>query len=305
MIYWIIKPLIRIALYFFFRKINVNYSDVYAIKGPVLITANHPNSFLDAILIGAFFKKPIHFFARGDAFKKPIHRFLLGLLNMIPIYRLSEGKENLYLNEYSFKATQNVLQNEGIVLIFIEGVSLLTHQLQPFKKGAARIVMDYEGDKPLYVLPLGLAYNRFNSWGGTATIHAGRPIPAQALLPFGERAKNICYFNDKIKQELNQLIKLPKNGKPNHNVLIKILGYLGYIIHWWIFHCLDTMIRRKTKNTVFHDSVLFGSLFILYPLLLVIFGFCLISFLGMKAILLLLAMLIMARCIVLVKNPRE
>lgn len=305
MLYRIIKPFIRVALYFFFRKIYLNNSEVYAIKGPVLITANHPNSFLDAILIGAFFKKPIHFLARGDAFKKPIHRFFLGLLNMIPIYRLSEGKENLYLNEYAFRASKKILEDDGIVLIFIEGICLLTNELQPFKKGAARIALDYKGKKPLQILPLGIAYNRFNAWGSTVNLHAGKSISSAELLPFDDRAKNMRYFNDCIVQSLNRLIVIPANAKPAQNRIVKLMGNLGYIIHRWVFLGLDSFVRRKTQNTVFHDSVLFGALFILYPILFVIIGFCLISLLGLKMILPLLGILVMGRCIVLVKNPNE
>lgn len=305
MLYRIIKPFIRIALYFFFRKIHVSYSTVYAIKGPVLITANHPNSFLDAILIGAYFKKPIHFLARGDAFKKPVHRFLLGLLNMIPIYRLSEGKENLYLNEYAFKASQKVLQNEGIVLIFIEGICLLTNQLQPFKKGAARIALDYKGKKPLQILPLGIAYNRFNTWGSTVQIIPGEPLPVESLFPFNDRAKNMRHFNDCIRQAMNPLIKLPENEKPTQDALVKFLGQLGFVIHSWIFQWLFVIVVKKTRNTVFHDSVLFASLFLFYPLLMVIIAIWVIYFFGWLIFLPLLMLLIMARCIVLVKNPNE
>jgi 1-acyl-sn-glycerol-3-phosphate acyltransferase len=62
----------------------VHHQTLTTTKGPLLITANHPNSFLDAIIIGALFQQPVHFLARGDAFKKPWHRWLLEQLHMIP-----------------------------------------------------------------------------------------------------------------------------------------------------------------------------------------------------------------------------
>lgn len=305
MLYWIIKPLIRVALHFFFRKIYVCYSKPFKIKGPLLVTANHPNSFLDAILIGAFFNRPVHFLARGDAFKKPIHRFLLNLLNMIPIYRLSEGKENLYLNEYAFKASQQVLQQDGIVLIFIEGICLLTHQIQPFKKGAARIALEYKGASPLQVLPLGIAYSRLNSWGATVALHLGNPLSAKALLPYEDPAKNLRHFNDCILQELGPLINLPNNENPKTNLWVRALGNLGYILHRRIFYWLDIFVRKKTRNTVFHDSVLFALLFISYPILFLVVAFLAISIVGWIAIIPLFLLLMMVRCIVLVKNPNE
>ena len=88
-------------------------------KGPLLLVANHPNSFLDAIIIAAFFDQKIHSLARGDAFGKSWHRYLLSKLNMIPVYRISEGKQNLNLNYNSFEACKEILLLNGIVLIFI------------------------------------------------------------------------------------------------------------------------------------------------------------------------------------------
>lgn len=224
---------------------------------------------------------------------------------MIPIYRLSEGKENLYLNEYAFKASQKVLENNGIVLIFIEGICLLTNQLQPFKKGAARIALDYKGKQPLQILPLGIAYNRFNTWGSTVQIIPGNPLTAEQLFPFNDRAKNMRHFNDCIQQAMNPLIKLPQNEKPTQDTVVKFFGQIGYVLHRGIFHWLNARIVRKTRNTVFHDSVLFASLFLFYPLLMVIIGIWVIYFFGWLSFLPLLMLLIMARCIVLVKNPNE
>ena len=100
---------------------------------------------------------------------------------MIPIYRLSEGKENLVNNNYAFAASKKILENKGIVLIFIEGICLLTNQLQPFKKGAARIALDYQGQNALQILPIGIAYDRFNAWGKTVHVALGNPILAKQL----------------------------------------------------------------------------------------------------------------------------
>jgi hypothetical protein len=54
---------------------------------------------------------------------------------MFPVYRLREGKEYLGLNAAAFENSRKVLSENGIVLIFIEGICLNKHELQPFKKG--------------------------------------------------------------------------------------------------------------------------------------------------------------------------
>ncbi len=305
MIYAILKPFIRIALFFFCRKIYVHNKKALNANGPILITANHPNSFLDAIIIGAFFNKPVHFLARGDAFKKPIHRFLLQLLNLIPIYRLSEGKEHLHLNEYAFKESQKILNKGGIVLIFIEGICLLTNQLQPFKKGAARIALDYQGKKSLHILPVGIAYDQFNAWGKTVQIVLGKQVEASSLFPLNMRAKNINFFNEQIKPLLEPLIITPSTADPKLNRWMIFLSHLGIILHLPLFKIIQSLVKSKTENTVFYDSVLFGVLLLSYPLYLLLIGLFFYWLIGIATYLVVCLFVLSARTIVLCKNSYE
>ena len=63
--------MVRLCLQIFCSKITILNKSLLNTKGPVLLVANHPNSFLDAIIIAAFFKQKVYSLARGDAFKKP------------------------------------------------------------------------------------------------------------------------------------------------------------------------------------------------------------------------------------------
>ena len=158
--------MIRAALFIFCKKIYIKNKSLVNTKGPLLIIANHPNSFLDAVIIGAQYSRRVYFLARGDVFTKKHHRYLLGLLNMIPVYRLREGREFLNLNEYAFVASKNLLAKGEAVLIFIEGICLNTNELQPFKKGTTRIL---QGTQELGVFPsihvVGIGYDNFRGVG--------------------------------------------------------------------------------------------------------------------------------------------
>ena len=81
-------------------------------QGPLLIAANHPNSFLDAIILTSLFKNPVYSLARGDAFAGKIITKILTSLNMLPVYRVSEGVENLEHNYTTFKACQDIFRTE-------------------------------------------------------------------------------------------------------------------------------------------------------------------------------------------------
>ena len=52
-------------------------------QGPLLLASNHPNSFLDAVILDILFEQPIWSLARGDVFKnKFISRILTSLKNV-------------------------------------------------------------------------------------------------------------------------------------------------------------------------------------------------------------------------------
>lgn len=268
MLYQLIKWIIQYASVFFCRKIEIKNRNLFNQKGPLLIVANHPNSFLDAILIGAQFKYPVHFLARGDAFNKKHHRFLLGLLNMIAIYRLSEGKENLHLNEAAFKESNRILSSGGIVLIFIEGICINSHELQPFKKGAARIALKAITSEPLNILPLAITYNSFTKFGKSIIIEASELMPANKLFKYDDEASNYLHFNSIIRPIIQQMIHWSIINEKKSNKYFGGIGNIGRLLHYPLYKLVSKFVRVKTRGTVFYDSVLFGILLIVYPLYL-------------------------------------
>lgn len=277
--YSLIKLPIRLALHLFCANKEIINPQLLHQKGPLLLVANHPNSFLDAIIIAAHFKEPIYFLARGDAFRKPWHNTLLRLLHMIPIYRISEGRENLHKNEYAFERSAELLKQNQIVLIFIEGICLHTHMLQPFKKGAARIALSVIQQKaPLGIMPITISYNSFTSFGKNIRLHLSKPIAAKELLPYQDDAKNFQHFNQKLYDQLSAMIYVPEGFRWKHRILMAIPAAIGFFLHIPLYTCIKTIVHRKTKGTVFFDSVLFGVLLILYPLYLSVLTFLLLLF---------------------------
>ncbi len=274
MLYPLIKIAVRLALTIFCPKIKITNQELLKTQGPLLITANHPNSFLDATIIGALFERPVHYLARGDAFNKPWHSLLLRMLNMIPVYRLSEGKENLSLNEGAFQRSKEILAANGIVLIFIEGICVQKHELQPFKKGAARIALDSKEKSGLQILPLGIAYNSFTRFGKTININIGEPLSVGLFFLFEEEAKNIREFNMVLHNEIEKNIYIPRAEAiiGIKKILLWLPGIIGHTLHLPLYVAVRKLVKKKTKGTVFFDSVLFGALLLLYPLYILLMG---------------------------------
>ena len=284
--------MVRLALKIFCRDLVVIHPEVLQAKGPLLLVANHPNSFLDAIVIGAQFRETVHFLARGDAFHKPWHAKLLRMLNMIPVYRLSEGRENLFLNEAAFARSKEVLSQNGIVLIFIEGICVHKHALQPFKKGAARIAMDSKDLNGFRIIPLGIAYDSFEHFGKKIHIDIGEATPVKKILPYEDPAQNFRHFNTVLYGEIEKRIRIPKEDLVSkQHVFLFLPSIPGWILHAPLYYILKNIIRRKTTGTVFYDSVLFGVLLLTYPVYLLLLAL-LLNALGLSPLLVFILILL-------------
>jgi 1-acyl-sn-glycerol-3-phosphate acyltransferase len=234
-------------------------------KGSLFIIANHPNSFLDAIIIGAYYNRRVFFLARGDVFEKKIYRYLLTSLNMIPVYRLREGKEFLHLNDYAIRKSVELIAKGEAVLIFIEGVCVNDHTLQPFKKGTARIL---EGLHQKNVFPTihiaGIAYNNFKGIGKKVNLIITEFLFDQKI----ENAHHRVAFNNHVCTVLAENIEPPRQPT-------KIHKNFWYFFHKPYFSFIQNIVDQKTKGTVFFDSVLFAVLLFTYPVFLLLVFFLL------------------------------
>ena len=277
MSYHLLKIWIRLALNIFCRSRVVTGRSYLQKKGPGIITANHPNSFLDAIIIGSACKYPVYFLARGDAFNKPWHNRVLRLLQMIPVYRMQEGKETLGRNELAFRQSEAVVRSGGIVLVFIEGVCVNKHALQPFKKGAARIALACRDLEKLWIAPLGIAYDSFSGVGKQVIIQAGKPISPAEVFTDQEAVKNMHHLNERLFGEIGALIQIPpKKAVEKNRQLLLIPALVGTILHRPVYQFIKNVVKAKTTGTVFFDSVLFSVLLIAYPVYLLLVGLLLL-----------------------------
>lgn len=257
----LLKILIQAGLWLFCNKIHLKNKRLFKTKGPLLIIANHPNSFLDALIIGSYYKRRVYFLARGDAFKKPIHRFLLESLNMIPVYRLREGKEFLHLNDYAFSRSIQLLSNGNAVLIFIEGICVNSNELQPFKKGTARILEGIQKQKINPTIHIaGIAFNQFRGIGKIVNL----VVSEMTTVPEIQNSRDRVLFNKIVFDQLQDNILIPTiPTKFNKNLLL-------YKLHKPFYKLITNFVAKKTNNTVFFDSVLFSVLLFAYPLFLFI-----------------------------------
>ncbi|HTD95016.1 MAG TPA: 1-acyl-sn-glycerol-3-phosphate acyltransferase [Chitinophagaceae bacterium] len=268
----------------FCRKVIINKPAFLKEKGPLLLACNHPDSFLDAVILDTLFERPIWSLARGDVFKSKFIVRLLTRLKILPVYRVSEGVENLSSNYQTFEDCQKIFSQDGIVLIFSEGRCINEWQLRPLKKGTARLaISSWEQHIPLKVLPVGLNYSSFRRFGKNITINFGEIITGEIIpweKPDGTR---IQAFNQALQQQLSQLVftiekadkekqkkLLDKEPRAWEKWLLGLPALLGAILHWPLYVPLKKFTLKKAAHNDHYDSILTALLLFSYPVYLLL-----------------------------------
>ena len=282
MLYKLLLLPARLSLYFYCRKIAINKKNFLELKGPLLIAANHPNSFLDAIILSSLFKQPIYSLARGDAFAGTFFSKILASLNMLPVYRVSEGVENLDHNYTTFNACQELFKENKIVLIFSEGRCINEWHLRPLKKGTARLAMAaWLQDIPLKVVPLGINYSSFRKFGKIVHLNFGDFIFREDIQEELSSGKALIEFNAVLKNQLQDLVYEIKKedtetikktfgikSNPLKKVLLFFPAIIGYFLHAPFYYAIILIIKDRAKDHF--DSIVVGALFLFYPVYLLV-----------------------------------
>lgn len=259
-----------------------------------MLACNHPNSFLDAVLLDILFKKPIWSLARGDVFKKPFYIRLLYKLKMLPVYRTREGVENLEENYKTFNACKELFKRNSIVLIFSEGLCVNEWHLRSLKKGTARLAFNtWQEGTSLKVLPVGINYSSFSRIGKNVFINFGELIESSNFNLNDTDGKNNVLFNQQLESQLRQLVyEIPQKDYalqkqkleiplPTYlQALLLIPATAGYILNAPFYLPLRVYVRKRVKNTDHFDSVMLALLTFIYPLYLVIVFLFLFLFTG-------------------------
>lgn len=283
MLFLLIKLYARFCIKIYCRKIIVNKPDYLRLNGPVLFAANHPNSFLDGIILTTLLEENLYSLARGDAFKQPRVRKLLHWMHLLPVYRTSEGVENLGHNYTTFNACHEVFAAGGQVMIFSEGRCINEWHLRPLKKGTARLAIStWEKGIDLTVIPVGFNYNQFRNFGKNVFINFGKPVEKEAVLREATEGKQLLQFNEQIETQLKELVfEIDKTDRETlqqkvtvpqpllKKVLLAPLALVGWVLHAPLYYSAKAFTKAKFDNDHF-DSVVAAVLMLGYPLYVII-----------------------------------
>src|SRR5439155_11697 len=86
-LYRAVRAVARFWLWFFFKAVDVRHPERVPEWGPVLLCINHPNNFIDSLLVGSALGRKVHYLATAALFRNRIVGRFLASCGAIPLYR--------------------------------------------------------------------------------------------------------------------------------------------------------------------------------------------------------------------------
>src|SRR5688500_10215709 len=175
------RAIAGVALRWFYARVDVDGLERIPATSPVLLAVNHPNSLVDALVIGWIFPRRMALTAKAPLFNNPIVGGFLRAVGVVPLIRARDAGAagaDARRNEQAFNALNSALARGRGVLIFPEGITGDHPSLAPLRTGAARLAFQARdsGVRDLAVLPIGLTFERKDAPRSRVFVQVGDSI---------------------------------------------------------------------------------------------------------------------------------
>lgn len=213
MLYYLVRPIARYVLRYYFRHIDLTGLENIPATGPIILAANHPTAFIEPCILACFQGRPLHFLARGDLFKNGLATAALNALNILPVYRMEDGGYEKLKNNYeTFAACNKALAKGKAVMILAEGRCIHEKRLRPLRKGTGRVAFGAMtaglGIEDIKVIPVGVNFTHAEQLRSTVMIRCGKPLNVVDYLADYQENENrgIRQFTNDLRTALEPLV---------------------------------------------------------------------------------------------------
>ena len=208
MFYQFLKILVGFTLKIFYRKIYISGTEHVKNERAQLVASNHPNGFLEPLIMACYFPKDLHFLVRGDVFDNPFLKPILTSTHQIPIFRFRDGFSKLRENSQKMDEGMQVLLDNKNLLIFAEGGTQSIKFLRPLQKGIARIAfqtMEKSPETDLEILPVGINFTYPSRFNKEVMLRVNNPLQVRPYFEMYKQDKNKA--TDTLLNDLFERIK--------------------------------------------------------------------------------------------------
>ncbi len=204
--YYLVAFLVRTTSWFAFSRIEVRGRDRVAWDEPCILSPNHQNAFLDALLVGMTAPVTLTFPSRASVFGTPFDWFLEAL-HMVPLYRRRDGFEKLHRTKDILAEQRDRLREGRSLVLFSETEHAHTYYLRPLSRGSARLALKTQKgtDRPVQLVPVGINYYHLSRPGFKVSIVFGDPLLADEYMDRDE--KNVAACANELRDDLTAAMK--------------------------------------------------------------------------------------------------
>lgn len=276
--YFFLRPYVDWCTRRSFSYIHMHGKENIPTDGAVILAPNHCNTLMDALVVLQADKQGSSFGARADIFKKPKVASLLRFLKILPMARMRDGAEAVERNLEVFDEVIDIIDHDMPFCIYSEGTHHTSHSVHQVRKGIWRIAKSAQeklGDKPVYIVPVGLDYEDFFRYCCGLDIRFGEPIRVSEYMDVD---------NHKLVEMLRERIQdlIVRTDEPvvyKHPVLRTIAGVLmlPFFLMWAVLSSpmwlASTFLGTRLKDKAWMNTVRYACKFVfllLYVLALLI-----------------------------------
>lgn len=225
MLYAILRTVARIALRWFYRDVAIQDVDRIPSRGPVILAANHNNALVDALIVAGALKREVRLTAKATLLDHPLTRVIVQAVGIVPLRRAADesraGNHNptTARNQGAFEAIVQGLAQDGVILIFPEGISHSAPMLAPLKTGCARMAIQAveQGVEDLTIIPVGLTFEDKGRPRSRVAVLVGKAIPVNRELAGDANA--VAIITDALDSGLRDVtLNVPS---PDEAVLVR------------------------------------------------------------------------------------
>ncbi|TMW60665.1 hypothetical protein Poli38472_000707 [Pythium oligandrum] len=191
--YSLVVNFLRVVARIYFRKISVYGINNLPREGPVILCPNHPNMFVDAILViteCVRLGRMPYVWVKGSLFANPVAGTILRMLGSVPVFRPPKAASSLEDNDSSmtpeqleaanrkmFEKTWDVLAAGNVMVLFPEGTSYTAPKMLKLRTGVVRVATGFvrNHDQPIPIIPVGLTYFNKDSFRSEVMLEFGTP----------------------------------------------------------------------------------------------------------------------------------
>ena len=228
MLYYLIRPIARIAFRAYFRKIYISHIGRIPKNKPVVLAVNHPTAFIEPCILACFLPYKLHFLVRGDVFSSPLIKKILAGFYLIPIYRSTDGIGKMRGNTKTFEECNRILSEQKILMILPEGKTIMEKRLRPIQKGTARLIfgaLEEYADLDIHLIPVGANFTDPRIFRSDVMFQIGEPIRIQEYMSVYAENKNkaVKQVTDRLKVEMEKniiIIDKPEDEALTENLFI-------------------------------------------------------------------------------------